>query len=263
MGQAKKRKQRFLTDHTRCCYCGLPATTIDHFPPRNFFKGRNWPVGYEFPACHTCNHDKSRDEQSLGFLVRLIRFDNDTDTTEFQDALIAVRNNNPILIRELVPKSAVASKLYLRGRFGSAENVGEMGLTGWRGLSIGPEANRLTDNMCVWFAQTAWYLHCHSIFEGRIIWSRIETEFLGHEAAQKIVSNLVGKPEMLRNGKNVSSDFFYRYFASDDIFVGIFQFGRRPQMVFVVCATRKGAIDTDLELEKYWGQRSIDLPQEA
>lgn len=259
MGQAVKRKQRFLADHTQCCYCGLPATTIDHFPPRSFFKERNWPVGYEFPACHTCNHAKSHDEQSLGLLVRLIRFDVDTDSSEFQDILTAVRNNNPILMKELAPMSAVASKIYLRNRFGSAEDVGGMGLTGWRSYSMGPETNRLTDNMCVWFAQTAWYLHCHSIFEGRIIWSRIESEFLGHEATQKIVSNLVGHPELLRNGKNVSRDFFYRYFASDDILVTIFQFGLRPQMVFVVCATRKGTVNTDIKLAKYWGQRNIEL----
>lgn len=191
--------------------------------------------------------------------MKLIRFDIDTDCGEYQEAFTAVHNNNPILIEELVPRSAVASKRYLRNRFGSAENVGKMGLTGWRGLSMGPEAKRLTDNMCIWFAQTAWYLHCNSIFEGRIIWSRLKTESLGHEAAQEIVSNLVGQPELLRNGKNVSSDFFYRYFASDDILVTIFQFGLRPQMVFVVCATRKGAINSNLELAKDWGQRSIEL----
>ncbi|WP_215763178.1 hypothetical protein [Acetobacter sp. P1H12_c] len=216
-------------------------------------------MGYEFPACNSCNHSKRLDEQSLALLVRIIRFDNETNIKSFQNTFQGVRNNNPVLAQELKTESAVASKTYLKTRFGSSSNVDKIGLTGWRSCTLGPESNRLLDNMCIWFAQTAWYMHCKSIFSGKIIWTNVLTEHLNLEPAQKIISNLIGKPIMMRNGKNVSEDFFYRYFSTDDLLISIFQFGKHPQLVFVVCATKEGIIDPNIDLPQYWKQHSIEL----
>ncbi|MFT9453971.1 hypothetical protein [Komagataeibacter saccharivorans] len=261
MGQAKNKKQRFLAmpENSICCYCGRPAETIDHFPPRTIYSGRNWPEGYEFPACNSCNQSKKHDEQSLGLLVRLMRFDIDTDDKEFQEACRAVHNNNKVLFSELQFHSAVVSKKNLQARFGSARQVSNLGLLGWRTCSCGPESERLIDNFCVWFAQTAWFLHSKTVFSGRIIWNNLLVEHLDFEPAQKIINNLVGYPTMMRNGKNVSKDFFYKYFSNEDIFVAFFQFGSKPQMIFVVCATRQGVIDINTEIPDYWGRRDIVL----
>jgi len=76
MGIAKRRKQEFFSKHPLCCYCGgrRPATTQDHWPPRSFFWGRVWPVGYVFPACESCNR-VSRIHENLFALLCRVRFD--------------------------------------------------------------------------------------------------------------------------------------------------------------------------------------------
>ncbi len=57
MGEAKQRLKRFLEKHPRCCFCGgeVAATTEDHQPGRVFFRDRQWPENFSFPACEPCN----------------------------------------------------------------------------------------------------------------------------------------------------------------------------------------------------------------
>jgi hypothetical protein len=72
MGEAKakiSKKAEFLLRHPECIYCGAPATTVDHCPPRCFFAGKHGPEGYEFPACQPCNSGARLDEQALSVLV--------------------------------------------------------------------------------------------------------------------------------------------------------------------------------------------------
>src|SRR5260370_18230234 len=57
MGQAKRTLAAFKHAHPRCCFCGgnSATETFDHVLNRAFFRGRDWPEGYEFPSCGRCN----------------------------------------------------------------------------------------------------------------------------------------------------------------------------------------------------------------
>lgn len=99
MGNQRARRQRFFAEHPYCCFCGgtAPATEIDHIPARYFFRNRQWPEGYEFPACHACNKGSSLDELVLGMLVRL-RVNHAThgiDQLELEDCVKKLQARRP------------------------------------------------------------------------------------------------------------------------------------------------------------------------
>jgi len=73
-GARSNRRAVFFREHPWCCFCGgtTAATTEDHFPGRSVFLGRNWPVGYVFPACTPCNNESSRDECLMAWVVRIL-----------------------------------------------------------------------------------------------------------------------------------------------------------------------------------------------
>jgi hypothetical protein len=70
-GKLNKR-QRFLADHPFCCFCGgtVAATTTDHVPNKAFFVNRDWPEGYEFPACSNCQGNSRVSELVCAAVVR-------------------------------------------------------------------------------------------------------------------------------------------------------------------------------------------------
>lgn len=72
MGQKKKKLDDFKIAHPRCCYCGgaRPTETFDHMPQRAFFRSRQWPAGYEFPACSECNSSTRVAEQVIAAVAR-------------------------------------------------------------------------------------------------------------------------------------------------------------------------------------------------
>ncbi len=100
MGMSKLRRAQFFSAHPWCCFCGgrAPATTEDHIPGRAIFDSRNWPEGYNFPACDACN-GLTRFAEIIIAMISRIRSRGDL-TTDQQDlemrrAMDGVRNNFP------------------------------------------------------------------------------------------------------------------------------------------------------------------------
>ena len=78
MGSATRRRKLFLTANPVCAFCGgcTPATTIEHCPPRAMFQHKQWPEGFEFPACEACNKSSSDDDLVVAMLARMDPFEN-------------------------------------------------------------------------------------------------------------------------------------------------------------------------------------------
>lgn len=105
MGQAKKKKERFLQNHPSCCFCGgeAAATTIDHVPSRDCFKGRAFPETFEFPACENCQNSSRSDEQIFSFVVQMVdRNSTNYDSEKARRAISGIRNNFPDLMPEMI-----------------------------------------------------------------------------------------------------------------------------------------------------------------
>src|SRR5690348_11173313 len=106
MGASTRYRQRFLQDHPNCAFCGgsARATTIEHCPPRAMFQKRQWPEGFEFPACKICN--QSSDNQDL-IIAMLARFDptgrQSDDDGKLAGLMKAVNLQFPSLFNQMMP----------------------------------------------------------------------------------------------------------------------------------------------------------------
>lgn len=100
MADGKRKKERFKAEHPWCCFCGgdVPATTIDHIPARTCFRNREYPHGFEFPACDHCQSASRMDEIAFAFWVRALDHNDDNLIDRDFDRLInGLMNNLPDL----------------------------------------------------------------------------------------------------------------------------------------------------------------------
>jgi hypothetical protein len=95
VGEKNRRLKRFFAEHPRCCFCAgkNAATTEDHQPGRIFFKNREWPEGFSFPACLECNQASRTSERIIGVLVH--GHADDGDRSHYRKNLESVRAEFP------------------------------------------------------------------------------------------------------------------------------------------------------------------------
>lgn len=100
LGEARRRRGKFLEAHPVCCFCGgvKAATTVDHIPSRDCFKGRAFPEEFEFPACEGCQALTAKDEQVFSFVVQMVdRNPSNYDRAKARRAIQGIKNNFPHL----------------------------------------------------------------------------------------------------------------------------------------------------------------------
>jgi hypothetical protein len=101
VGEAKSRRQRLLRDNPNCCFCGgsEPSTEEDHIPPRSCFVARQWPEGFSFGACRSCNSETRYSELIAAFYIRWMDHEEanlvDSDLAKLMEG---VKNNFPHLL---------------------------------------------------------------------------------------------------------------------------------------------------------------------
>jgi len=73
MATRSQQRAAFLTANPWCAFCGgqEPATTVEHCPPKSLFQFKNWPEGFEFPACLSCNKDSADQDAVIAMLARI------------------------------------------------------------------------------------------------------------------------------------------------------------------------------------------------
>src|SRR5438552_1268299 len=67
------RKKR----HGECCYCGAPASTVDHVPTRKLFPEPRPSDLITVPSCHPCNNRLSAQEV---YVVHVLLSHREADT---------------------------------------------------------------------------------------------------------------------------------------------------------------------------------------
>jgi hypothetical protein len=106
MGSATRHRQAFLNEHPICAFCGggAPSTTIEHCPPRAMFQHRQWPEGFEFPACAACNHGSDDHDLLVSMLARMDPFENKGNLDGKAPGLMAAAHRQyPGLFRKMMP----------------------------------------------------------------------------------------------------------------------------------------------------------------
>lgn len=106
MGQARKLRLEFLKRNPTCCFCGgdTPASTLDHQPGRVFFKDRQWPENFVFPACQSCNAISSDSEELLAVLLH--GESDNVDRTRYLKLISSINDRYPDLASDLTNQSA-------------------------------------------------------------------------------------------------------------------------------------------------------------
>jgi hypothetical protein len=208
MGDAARKLSKtkeLLQAHPWCIYCGAPATTTDHCPPRSFFKSRQWPDTYEYPACEPCNRSARLDEQALATLIRADTLEGATDTErlEWERLATGVKNNQPHLVAEWESISRNQIKHSLRLAYGREGDLRRQ--RGWGALHIGPLTHAVIERFMIKLSKALYYRHNEKIFDGVLYIHHINRLSMDTtpEYLKSIYHMAPALPEIKRNGKSL------------------------------------------------------------
>lgn len=255
MGDAKRkltRRQEFLKAHPSCVYCGMPATTTDHCPPRCFFEGRRWPQTYEFPACERCNAGARHDEQALAVLIRVRLTDNpgENDRREWEKLVQGVKNNQPLIAAEWSNITRNEIKHGLRVAFGSEGD--QRRRRGWGLAHIGPLTQAMITRFMIKLSKALYYRHNGHIFDGTLYVHHINrmSRNTTPEYINDILKMAPGLPELERNRQSLFDQFIYRFNHSPEhrVMYAVVQFGE--QFIFQLIALGREMDAKLLEMNK-------------
>src|SRR5262245_2468298 len=219
MGVKSRRKQKFLVQHPICCFCGgtTPSAEPDHVPSRVFFDSRQWPEGFEFPACVASNRATRHDEQVVAMLSRIYP---DATTpegiAEVQERFRAVSRNYPGVLEEMRPTlqdlRTAETKYGIRTAPGQSNS--ELPV-----LSVkGPLVSAAVENFARKLFCALYYRHTLTVLPtaGGIAvkwWTNLQIE--AEAIPRQLASSLPGMPSLERARTNLDEQFFYRFGVSE------------------------------------------------
>lgn len=232
------RREAFFARHPTCCFCGggAPAVEFDHIPARHLFRGRHWPVGYEFPACEVCNDASTGDELVMGFLVRMATDERTPDDArEFEAALRSVIDRYPHLVKGIRELSRIETRKLLRVRGLTISSIP------WElyAVAMPKELIDVPQRYGDKLGRALYYLHTGRIVPpggGVTVKVMTNVDFMSPQFPRERFNILNGRPALTRSGKSLEDQFVYRYAVPIDGHGAGFlvQFGRSMAMVILV-----------------------------
>ncbi len=232
----------FLRANPFCCYCGRPADTTDHCPPRALFYDRHWPEGYEFPCCKTCNDQGRLDDQVIAVIARtgIAEHPGEHQAEYWARQLRGLKNTQPHIIDEWLQFNGRAAQKHLFSeKFGSAGN--QFFKNGYKMAYLGPMTLDSIKRFSARLGKALFYKHCKTILDGEIWFVHFDaTRHLLDEDplarlqyAMNITPNLT---HTARGNISLSSQFHYRFNASLSPPVGYFLVRFSEQVIFSIAA---------------------------
>ena len=232
MGQAAKKRKAFPLTHPACCFCGgsTPATTIDHVPSRACFKRREFPEGFEFPACDKCQNNDRLNEQAFALMCHLSdRNPENYDEKLARKLLIGIANNQP----NLVPKKINRPNEIRHGlrRLGLEKKPG-VTLSQIPIVSLSPELNPAMRRVGDKIGLALFYRHFGKIATQTYgvcsFWAQVsDRRRIGDFST--VVKELSGLEVGARSNTQLGDRFSYRWSQQEagepDIFIAVVKFG--------------------------------------
>ena len=226
MGQRKARKSAFLAAHPLCCFCGgvAPSVEIDHVPARVLFHGRQWPEGYEFPACVSCNRSTRHDEQVVALLSRIYPDPSSPEEAkELRERMRAVQHNWPEILQEMQPtirQLRDAAKKYnlKKPESGSYADIPALAVNG-------PLVNKAIVGFGRKLFSALYYKHTGLILKhgggiGIRWYTNLQIE--NEEIPRSLAKIVPGFPKLERSRRELGDQFFYRWGIADTNEVAVF-----------------------------------------
>src|SRR6056297_1093093 len=106
MGEKKRRLQKFKLRQPNCIFCAQTrkTETIEHAPPKAFFRNKYRLKGLEFPACQRCNTGSSQLDQVASMMA--LGVGNIEQDEYWKKLLIGIKNNTPEVLSYLGVENA-------------------------------------------------------------------------------------------------------------------------------------------------------------
>ena len=264
MGTAtRKRKEDFYREHPFCAFCGgsVPATTVEHCPPRAMFQNKQWPEGFEFPACFDCNHGSSNDDLLVAMLARVNPFEETGDTDgRFSGLVKGVNTQFPGLLQKMMPSAVEARQSNRRLNLtpGPGQTHQETGA-----VKITTEVDDAVSTFARKLAKSIYYKDAGKTFpkEGCLLMNWFTNEQLfkdGRYISFEILKEVDGViPSLVRTGKYLNDQFEYKLSMSNELDVFMLQamFGQAFGLV-IYGSSVPGKLEPILVQLRETGQRS-------
>lgn len=221
------RKNRFLIDHSFCCFCGgtEPSVEVDHVPPKACFHQDFFPEGFEFPACVSCNRDSKKDDQICGFYAQLLDFNESNQTPRDMARLAELRKAIERNYPEALPDLSTARPIHKVGSIITPRPVAvSMQFSGsvFR-QSMATLQRKLTH--ALYYRETGKPLTKLHTFQSGFYQIQSDASVLTKYFAELLPNQTIGTRI---NVKNYGERFGYKcgYKEQEDFFVYAAQFGR-------------------------------------
>src|SRR6266851_3544450 len=250
MGSSKAHRLEFFAKHPFCCFCGGMAHSeeLDHVPSRVLFDSRQWPEGFEFPACVPCNRASRHDEQVVAMLSRMYP-DPTTEEgrREVNERIRAVAHNFPEILLEMRP-TAEQDKTAVE-KYG-LEHLrmpdGQLPIFSARGLRL----NAAIGNFSRKLFCALYYRHAAFILPvgGGIAMRWFTNVQIDADEIPRSLAPLVSNFPMLERARTKLDDqFFYRWVVAEERSVAVFLafFRRSFAILGYVSRNTEDLTDTD------------------
>jgi hypothetical protein len=205
-----------------CVFCGgnTPATTMEHCPPRAMFQNRQWPEGFEFPACDACNHGTADADVLVAMLSRMDPIEEKGDLDGKQNGLM--RNTHkqfPGMFQKMI-LSPIEARRQNRA-MGITPKPGQTHQEA-AGVRVTPEMHRAVCVFSSKLAKAIFFMETGSIFpaDGGLMLNWFSNADLlpnGRYKVFDILGPLGGEVrELKRSGKSLNSQFEFKITMSAD-----------------------------------------------
>ncbi|MCX7552595.1 hypothetical protein OS175_01790 [Marinicella sp. S1101] len=211
----KKLKIEFLRKHPKCCFCGgvNVSDEIDHIPARSLFLDRQWPEGYEFPACVKCNRNSRHAENIVAVISRLSPHTSSRESHfKMKKRFDSLERNYPGILEEM--KASAREKKDIVKKYGINQfeelTTKQMPLLKVNGPIVSEALNEFGRKMFL----ALYYKHTKSILpiEGGIEFFCFSNLQIDAGAIPEEIDSYINEfPELKRNNKDLSDQIFYRY----------------------------------------------------
>ena len=187
-------------------------------PARVLFEKRQWPEGYEFPACIRCNRTTRHDEQVVALISRL---QPDVATkvahAEFDALFKAVARNYPEVLVEMYPTQEQVRRGVEKYRLAVPQGLTPSDLPL---LSVaGPKVNRAIENFALKLFCALYYHHSTIVLGlngGVAIRWYTNLQIDNEEIPRELASVTNRFPRLIRSTQPLKDQFFYRWGITDD-----------------------------------------------
>lgn len=203
------------------------ATTKEHCPPRALFREKNWPEGYEFPACKACNGGSSDSDLIVAFMANMDPAANDEQLKKGHGLMRLAHRQAPRMLPAMFNSSALKARAQAR-RLGMKPGPGQT----YQGLGIvnvTDEMRLAVETVAAKLTKAVFYMQTGSIFpqDGSIWFQWFTNAQLREHGNIPLIEALANfpaeAPVLKRNGKDLSDQFDYKYSKDDEGYLHVLQ----------------------------------------